>query len=197
MQESDEKIAAKLREAVHSMARELAAPVGLPEQALNRLIDYSGAIGVVTEPSSSNAPSATLGSYSAPLRIIIRDDLLEPVKFFLTLLKGCVSLSTAVAALFAGGPHALSVAAIASSLGDLYELFQKTWNAAYRLTPVQWAVIWELSLAKRATILELSNRLPQIAPKDIEATLRQFMVNAKIPKNFTSEQDGWWQLVEV
>ncbi|WP_431046449.1 hypothetical protein [Roseateles sp. L2-2] len=197
MSQSADEIAATKRRLVKAEAEALGASVGLPGAALERLIDYSGAISIEGDMSGVAAAPERLRSDSRVLRIIVRDDLLKPTEFFLSLLKDCISLSSAIGALFAGGPNAITVGAIASSVADLHDLFRKTSAYVHRLTPLQWSVIWELRLAKRASIDELAQRLPQIASKDIEATLRQFMISEQMPKNFTREREGQWELVGV
>lgn len=197
MTHPEELIAIRERDEVRAKAAEIGSSVGLPGEALEKLVDYSGAISVISDSSGEGATAKKLNSYAAPIRVIIRDDLLEPVRCFLSLLKGCVSLSSAIAALFASGPNTMTIGAIASSIADLHDLFRKTAAVAHRLTPLQWAIIWELRLVERASVDTLAARLPQISPQDIEATLRHFMITDKVSKNFTQERDGLWELVGV
>lgn len=181
---------------IQAQAREAAATSGLPVEALMPLIELSGAIGVAADPLS-NSPAEALGQLSPRLRVVVRDDLLEPLTFFLKLTKGCIALSASTAALFATGPNVVAVGGLAAALTDLFELFRKTWNLAYRLTEVEWAVVSELSRAQRATSQQLATRLQSITVEQVEAVLNKFSVSDRIPKNFTRQQSGQWELVEV
>ena len=130
-------------------------------------------------------------------RVVVRDDLLEPLSFFLKLTKGCAALSASTAALYVTGPNAISVGGIGAALADLYDLFKKTWGLAHRLSAVEWAVISELAGLEKAGIGQLASRLDGVSTEKVTEILKKFEVSDARPKNFTRLTGDLWELVEV
>jgi hypothetical protein len=183
--------------AVAQKAAELSAIAELPADALMPLIGMSGAVRTAPVSGNSEIPPDAFGQLSPLLRVVVRDDLLEPLSFFLKLTKGCAALSASTAALYVTGPNAISVGGIAAALADLYELFKKTWGLAHRLSEVEWAVISELSRLEKASTGQLASRLKGVSTEKVTAILKKFEVSESRPKNFTRLTGDTWELVEV
>ena len=183
--------------AVAQKAEELSAIAELPSSALMPLIGMSGAIRTAPICGNGEIPRDAFGQLSPLLRVVVRDDLLDPLIFFLKLTKGCAALSVSTAALYVTGPNAINLSGIAAALADLYELFKKTWSLAHRLSEVEWAVISELSRLAKASTEQLVSLLKGISAEEVLEVLKKFEVSDTCPKNFTRLTGDDWELVEV
>jgi hypothetical protein len=185
--------------AADRFAGELAAQYDWPRDELRMLIRRRHIVQGVAEDVPAG-PRQGLHQMNATFKVVVRDDLLAPVGYFLKLSKGCAALSGGVAAWLALGTSVATVGVLAAALADLYDVFKKVWDLAHRLTQDEWAVVCELarSEVQQYTLDGLAKALPSMSRERILDVLTKFEIGPGKPSNnFVKHVGDSWQLVGV
>lgn len=169
---------------------------GLDPGLLSNLIKDTGAVWQEHLPRQEDFGDGTYKAMSPVFRIVIRDDLLKPLDFFLNLVRHCISLSISFASMLSPVSALGGAKGVADAIWNLYELFKKLAASGHFLTSEEFAVVSELQRLGEGSPEAIAEQLRNIDAQFVLATLRKFEHVGPGDTRFTRlNAAGNWELV--